>query len=309
LLSRNCGLFTPFQAGSRQIAPLQDPKRRCRIGGPGIFHKTHQSQEPQCQPVVLPRNRCVRLTRPSSSRHKTAQASLRSSLIKLVIRAGSPLAIKRVHDDSNEVANGTAEQKRMGQSAGVATFPHGLGRTRISAGSFASAPDPVTVKRQVLVSIPDRKMVVIENGFVIRTFAVSVGAAASPSPTGKFEIVNRLAAPTYYHAGVVIPPGGRNPLGPRWVGLNKKGYGIHGTNVPGSVGRAASHGCIRLRNRDIVEFANLVNVGDSVEIRGERDQEIARMFGRDPSAPFAIRADARACFNCEQRSVDVHQSS
>jgi lipoprotein-anchoring transpeptidase ErfK/SrfK len=143
-------------------------------------------------------------------------------------------------------------------------------------------------KRQVLVSIPDRKMAVIENGFVIRTFAVSVGAPVSPSPTGKFKIVNRLAAPTYYHAGVVIPPGGRNPLGPRWVGLNKRGYGIHGTNAPGSVGRAASHGCIRLRNRDIVQFAKLVNVGDSVEIRGERDQEIARIFERDPSAPLAV---------------------
>ena len=142
-------------------------------------------------------------------------------------------------------------------------------------------------KRHVLVSIPDRKLAVLENGVVLRTFAVSVGAPASPSPTGKFEIVNRLANPTYYHAGVVIPAGKQNPLGPRWVGLSKQGYGIHGTSAPGSIGKAASHGCIRLRNRDVVEFATLVNVGDTVEIRSERDEEMARVFATDAGVVMA----------------------
>src|SRR5690348_2481039 len=87
-------------------------------------------------------------------------------------------------------------------------------------------------KRRVIVSIPDRKLAVLENGEVLRTFSVSVGTAVSPSPTGEFEIVSRLSDPTYYHAGVVIPAGSNNPLGPRWVGLSKKGYGIHGTNLP-----------------------------------------------------------------------------
>lgn len=142
-------------------------------------------------------------------------------------------------------------------------------------------------KRQVLVSIPDRKLAVLENGAVLRTFVVSVGSPASPSPTGKFEIVNRLANPAYYHAGVVIPAGKQNPLGPRWVGLSKQGYGIHGTSVPGSIGKAASHGCIRLRNHDVVEFATLVNVGDTVEIRSERDEEISRVFGIDAGVVMA----------------------
>lgn len=147
-------------------------------------------------------------------------------------------------------------------------------------------------KRQVLVSIPDRKLAVTENGVVIRSFPVSVGAADSPSPTGKFEIVNRLVEPAYFHAGIVIPPGSRNPLGPRWVGLNKKGYGIHGTSAPSSIGHAASHGCIRLRNRDIVEFTKLVNVGDTVDIRGERDQDVARVFGQDSNTELAAARPA-----------------
>ena len=135
------------------------------------------------------------------------------------------------------------------------------------------------VKRQVVVSVPDRKLVVMENGAVLRVFQVAVGAGVSPSPTGEFEIVSRLTNPTYYHSGVVIPAGADNPLGPRWVGFNKKGYGIHGTNAPGSIGRAASHGCIRMRNRDIVQFFALVSVGDRVAIHGQRDEEIAEIFG------------------------------
>jgi lipoprotein-anchoring transpeptidase ErfK/SrfK len=152
-------------------------------------------------------------------------------------------------------------------------------------------PSPIVFskpKRQVLVSTPNRRLAVLENGVVIRTFAVSVGAAGSPSPTGKFVIVNRLVDPTYYHTGVIIPPGHHNPLGPRWVGLNKKGYGIHGTNLPNSVGRAASHGCIRLRNRDVVEFAKLVNIGDTVEIRADSGPDIAAIFAEHHGTPAQV---------------------
>jgi len=143
----------------------------------------------------------------------------------------------------------------------------------------SSAAEIVRPSRLVLVSIPDRKLAVVERGKVIRTFSVAVGAVNSPSPTGEFQIVARLKDPTYYHPGVVIPPGPDNPIGPRWVGLNKKGFGIHGTNEPRSVGKAASHGCIRLRNHDAEEFFRMVSVGDIVKIRGERDEEIARVFG------------------------------
>jgi lipoprotein-anchoring transpeptidase ErfK/SrfK len=150
--------------------------------------------------------------------------------------------------------------------------PSALAQTRAVA-------TPARAKRQIVISVPDRKLVVMDRGAVLRVFDVAVGADISPSPTGAFEIVSRLTEPTYYHSGVVIPPGESNPLGPRWVGFNKKGYGIHGTNAPRSIGKAASHGCIRMRNRDIVQFFAMVNVGDTVEIHGERDQQIAEIFG------------------------------
>jgi len=153
------------------------------------------------------------------------------------------------------------------------------------------APEPTSKapsQRQVIVSLPDRKLVVMERGAVLRIFPVAVGARTSPSPTGTFTITSRLTSPTYYHAGVVIPSGKDNPLGQRWLGLNKQGYGIHGTNRPGSVGKAASHGCIRLRNRDIAELFALVRVGDSVEIHGERDERIAQIFGDGGITPTVV---------------------
>jgi lipoprotein-anchoring transpeptidase ErfK/SrfK len=131
----------------------------------------------------------------------------------------------------------------------------------------------------VLVSIADRKLAVIENGNVLAYFSVAVGAAVSPSPTGEFEIVSRVANPTYYHDGIVMGPGNDNPVGTQWMGLNVKGYGIHGTNAPRSVGHATSHGCIRLRNRDVERLYAMLRVGDVVEIRAERDDEIAAVFG------------------------------
>jgi len=152
-----------------------------------------------------------------------------------------------------------------------------------------------TGRRELVVSIPDRKLAVLENGTVLRIFPVAVGAEDSPSPSGVFKIVHRLTHPTYYHPGRVIPPGKDNPLGPRWLGLNRKGFGIHGTNAPRSVGKAASHGCLRLRNRDVVELYTMVSAGDVVTIRAERDGETSRIFrtGSDPES-FVAQASPEA---------------
>jgi lipoprotein-anchoring transpeptidase ErfK/SrfK len=133
--------------------------------------------------------------------------------------------------------------------------------------------------RQVLVSLPDRKLAVLEDGRLLKAFPVAVGAQVSPSPAGEFRIINRLTNPTYYYPGTVIPPGPANPLGSRWIGLNLKGYGIHGTNAPRSIGKAASHGCIRLAKRDLEQLFDLLRVGDTVVIRAQADQQTAQIFG------------------------------
>jgi lipoprotein-anchoring transpeptidase ErfK/SrfK len=132
--------------------------------------------------------------------------------------------------------------------------------------------------RRIVVSIPDRKLAVMENDHVVRIFETAVGAPNSPSPTGTFTITNAVPDPTWYYKGRTVAPGPANPLGTRWLGLSHKGYGIHGTNVPSSIGKNASHGCIRMRNRDVEQLFKMVSVGDTVELIGERTDEIARIF-------------------------------
>jgi len=133
-------------------------------------------------------------------------------------------------------------------------------------------------QRRLVVSIPDRKLALVEDGEMVKVYHIGVGAKVSPSPTGTFKVVSRISEPTYYHPGVVIPAGADNPLGTRWIGLDRKGYGIHGTNQPRSIGHAASHGCIRMSRADLEELFRTVRVGDTVEIHGERDEALNAIF-------------------------------
>lgn len=152
-----------------------------------------------------------------------------------------------------------------------------------------AASAPVATERRIVVSIPDRTLAVVENGRVVLKFRVSVGAPESPSPAGEFRVINRVTNPVYYHPGDVIP------VGPRWIGLNVKGYGIHGTNEPRLIGQDVSHGCIRLRNRDVKELFARVRVGDIVELHATRDAETVDLFGT--TLPNTLSAESQPTFS------------
>jgi len=133
--------------------------------------------------------------------------------------------------------------------------------------------------RRIVVSLADRKLAVVEGGQVVKVFSTAVGAEQTPSPAGSFRIIQRVTDPAWYTKGKIVPPGKANPLGTRWLGLSAKGYGIHGTNSPASIGHNASHGCIRMRNHDVEQLFAMVSVGDAVELYKERTPELERIFG------------------------------
>jgi L,D-transpeptidase ErfK/SrfK len=124
-------------------------------------------------------------------------------------------------------------------------------------------------RRRIVVSIPDRKLVLLDGDLVVRIYDVAVGKPSTPTPQGKFAIINRVPNPAWYGPSVTVAPGKNNPLGSRWMGLSAKGYGIHGTNVPSSIGKAASHGCVRMRKQDLEELFEMVTVGTTVELQAE----------------------------------------
>ena len=154
------------------------------------------------------------------------------------------------------------------------------------AVEIPTAPvEPTSPKRVIVVSLEDKKLALVEDGQVKKIYTVAIGKPSTPSPVGTFAIARRVKNPTYSHNGKTIQPGPSNPVGTRWMGLNLKGYGIHGTNEPNSIGKAASHGCIRMAKKDLEEIYAMVSVGDTVELVGQRNQETAQLF--DPQKPAA----------------------
>jgi lipoprotein-anchoring transpeptidase ErfK/SrfK len=149
-----------------------------------------------------------------------------------------------------------------------------------------SNPTSPAPKRVIIVSLEDKKLALVEDGRVEKIYTVAIGKPSTPSPTGTFAIARRVKNPTYTHDGKTILPGPGNPVGTRWMGLSIKGYGIHGTNEPKSIGKAASHGCIRMAKKDLEEMYALVSIGDTVELVGQRNEETAQLFN-DPQKPVA----------------------
>ena len=160
-----------------------------------------------------------------------------------------------------------------------------FGAKLISAQENAAIATKPASERIIVVSLEDRKLALIEDGIVRKIYTVAVGKPTTPSPVGSFTIERRVANPTYSHEGRIVPPGPQNPVGSRWMGLSIRGYGIHGTNVPSSIGKAASHGCIRMGKADVEELFSLVQVGDTVKLIGTRNEESAQLFGMPAAAP------------------------
>lgn len=154
-----------------------------------------------------------------------------------------------------------------------------MAREQPAAGGENAVEESEESKRRIVISIADRKLAFVEGGQVVKIYPAAVGAEATPSPTGTFKIVSRVPNPTWYGPRQIVPPGKANPLGTRWIGLSRKGYGIHGTNNQSSVGHNVSHGCIRMRKADVEELFRRVAVGDVVEMVAAPTSELAWIFG------------------------------
>ena len=173
-------------------------------------------------------------------------------------------------------------ERRFGIAAAAVMIlsVHGaLAEDKLGRDAVNREPSKTEPVRQIVISIPDRKLALLVDGEVVRIWRTAVGTESTPTPSGTYTIVNRVTNPSYYLPGKVIPAGPSNPVGTRWLGLSLKGFGIHGTNNPGSIGRKASHGCVRLKNRDVEELFDLVRVGDVVELHRGRDARLAGIFG------------------------------
>lgn len=109
------------------------------------------------------------------------------------------------------------------------------------------------VQLEFRINVSAKTLSVYRSGVLIKEYPIATGKADTPTPLGVFTIINKQ-----------LDPGG--PYGTRWLGLSIRGYGIHGTNAPESIGTAASNGCIRMFNSDIEDLFDITNTGTVVRI-------------------------------------------
>lgn len=127
---------------------------------------------------------------------------------------------------------------------------------------------------RIVVNLGQRKLRLIRNGKVWKTYGIAVGQPAYPTPTGNYEINDKQVDPAWYPPDSpwaaelsTIPPGPGNPLGTRWIGTTAPAIGIHGTYADSSIGSAASHGCMRMHIPEVEELYDQVALGMKVSIR------------------------------------------
>jgi lipoprotein-anchoring transpeptidase ErfK/SrfK len=138
----------------------------------------------------------------------------------------------------------------------------------------SGGPRNVSVK----VDTKTNMLGVFDTEKLIAAYPVTIGSAHNTSPVGEWKVRGISKLPTFRYDKEMLEhgersgnfhmlaPGPRNPVGVMWIALNKKGIGLHGTNDPDSIGRAVSHGCIRLANWDVVRLATKIKTGDKVSI-------------------------------------------
>lgn len=130
---------------------------------------------------------------------------------------------------------------------------------------------PVTPIEEVrlVLRLRERRVYVYRENKVQASFPVAVGKGGWETPTGNFKVLQMIKDPVWEHpwTGELVPAGADNPLGSRWIGFwtdGKNVIGFHGTPNPESIGRAASHGCVRMFDKDAQALFEKVEVGTSV---------------------------------------------
>ena len=132
-------------------------------------------------------------------------------------------------------------------------------RERINRGTYLA------------IDLSDRRVYLYQDSQLQASYQIAIGKAGWETPTGNYQVMQMIRNPSWEHpwTGEVVPPGPDNPLGTRWIGFWTDGtnyIGFHGTPNETSVGRAASHGCIRMFDRDVVALFEQVEIGTPVRV-------------------------------------------
>jgi lipoprotein-anchoring transpeptidase ErfK/SrfK len=159
--------------------------------------------------------------------------------------------------------------------------------TNVAAGTVLKIPDvnypePADHAAFVIIHLSDKFLEAFDaDTNLLAHFPCSIAARVEKRPVGELHVIVVAPNPNYtvdpalfpesaelqaLGHKLILPPGPNNPVGVAWIGLDKTGYGMHGTPNPEQVGRTESHGCFRLANWDAEYLIKLVWIGMPVEV-------------------------------------------
>lgn len=162
---------------------------------------------------------------------------------------------------------------------------------------------PEFASRVIKIDTKEKLLGLHEGEKLLASLPITPGSGHLATPPGTWKIVGIVQMPTFrWDAGVLnygvrtsnfyeLPIGPNNPVGIMWIGLSKPGIGIHGTNQPQTIGRSASHGCMRTANWDVIRLSKMITKGLPVIIEGPaptpRPVVVAKKEPAKPAAPVA----------------------
>jgi lipoprotein-anchoring transpeptidase ErfK/SrfK len=155
---------------------------------------------------------------------------------------------------------------------------HGDGSSvEVTTSAVPPAVTRASYRQVLLVRQSERKVYLYEDGQIVRDWPVAVGTGGSPTPTGVFTVGAKRFEPTWVNPApdrwgkdlpASIGPGPNNPLGLRALNWNRNGgdtlIRFHGTPNEASIGQAASNGCVRMFNSDVIELYDRVATGTTI---------------------------------------------
>lgn len=190
-----------------------------------------------------------------------------------------------ITEDANDVRFVYAKQgAKLDREEAAASIQTALDAGRASVRLPTRVVHPkvtaTTLGRTIVVRV-DRNTLYLYDGFdVIETFSVATAKPGYTTPTGVWNIYDKRENPTWYNpaldswgAGLpaVIPGGPGNPMGTRAIYIDAPGLiRVHGTTDDSSIGRYASHGCIRMHNSEVEQLYPMISVGAHVIVVGHR---------------------------------------
>jgi lipoprotein-anchoring transpeptidase ErfK/SrfK len=146
-----------------------------------------------------------------------------------------------------------------------------------TSGSAPPSTAALTSTREILLELGKRQISLLDNGKILGSWPVAVGDPATPTPTGRFKVRNKVINPQYQStkSGKNNPTvGPQGPLGDRWIGFHttaRDQFGIHGTPTAWAWtvnSRAAvSHGCVRMLTPHVRQLFDQVEVGTPVVVK------------------------------------------